>query len=399
MASIKKNNADISKKKKTISSKAKKRVRCSKVPNAKKCTAKKTGAYSTRLNTPVVSNRKTGTIRKTQKNDELIVKIPETGQVFRFKKEDGLRYKAVQGGKLKELSKSFYERVKAHERKRIIDELVEKGEVKYVFDSEEIRRLLIDNKEFLEHLSTGHYVYCDGRIILNDSRYVKLNNDFSSLQLTEEALYDPRGCCLIIYTKSGSDDKQRIIIPDKIRELESMKTDTNPLFNSLSDILLDVGNGNGGDIKPPDNFDGDNESDDDDGGGESKIRIYKFVYSPPKEGLEFIIKEQIKKEKTSINKLAEKLGISDATISRFWTDPDSRPDLANVVAVCLALHMVPHVSKQVIYLTGYTLRNTPLERVYEALLDAYYTDGIEACNELLKLLGFDSIPLTSTKFS
>ena len=97
---------------------------------------------------------------------------------------------------------------------------------------------------------------------------------------------------------------------------------------------------------------------------------------PPLNPIEYIIKTQLITMNMSVREFAEHIGLSEITIERFWTKPESRPKISSVIAVCIGLEFPPTTSEYVLALLGYHLRNIPPEDIYKALLTMYYKEGI-----------------------
>jgi len=72
---------------------------------------------------------------------------------------------------------------------------------------------------------------------------------------------------------------------------------------------------------------------------------------------------------------------------------DSRPELANIVAVCIALHLYPHESIKLINAAGYFFRNNKKDNTYQFLIDSAYNKNVHECNRFLESMNLD--PLTS----
>jgi len=91
--------------------------------------------------------------------------------------------------------------------------------------------------------------------------------------------------------------------------------------------------------------------------------------------------------------LAELTGLSDRTIRLMKWNADSRPELANIVAVCIALHLYPHESIKLINAAGYFFRNNKKDNTYQFLIDSAYNKNVHECNRFLESMNLD--PLTS----
>lgn len=90
--------------------------------------------------------------------------------------------------------------------------------------------------------------------------------------------------------------------------------------------------------------------------------------------------------------LAERSYMSARTIQRIRREEGYIPKLSNLVALCIGMQLPPVVSRQLIDLAGYRLLPANQEHLaYDFLLSGCSTYSIEACNDLLSGMGFDSL--------
>lgn len=115
---------------------------------------------------------------------------------------------------------------------------------------------------------------------------------------------------------------------------------------------------------------------------------------PPPDNVSFgeLLKMHMEAKKMTVEKLASETGLDEKTIQRYRNDSEIRPAIRNVVAICLALHLLPSDSFFLLRVAGYFLRNTATERAYRYLLNVYFNESVFHCNRVLLSYGFE--PLT-----
>lgn len=264
------------------------------------------------------------------------------------------------------------------------------------FSKEQLADLYFFSSQFREIAKSGEYVYAADRLIIYHPKCVVSGEDINSMKISEDVAAAPYKYSLtgmqstfaVYATRPGAEIKKvpksrlysRLMFgdPEMKAELSHTPVDQSAFIDTLFHSLLKACAGNGsGDDKPEDKPGGGNG-----GGGGSE---------PPSNLLRYIITSELERLNMSIEDLAEYLEISPRTISRFWTRPDARPALNNVIAICIGLHFPPTTSDLVLSLTGYCLRNIPQERAYRALINVLYTQDIHVCNRLLLLEGLQTL--------
>lgn len=88
----------------------------------------------------------------------------------------------------------------------------------------------------------------------------------------------------------------------------------------------------------------------------------------------------------------ELTGISDKTIQRYRLD-EVQPQLPYIVAICIALQLIPKWSEDMIALAGYSLRKIMPDQAYSYLLNTQFEKGdVAYCNRFLQ--EYNQPPLT-----
>lgn len=259
--------------------------------------------------------------------------------------------------------------------------------ITYSIKDIDIAKLYSTSTEFREIMGSGYYCLLDDHICLYTPELISSGDGPNTIAVSNKISSSPEQCCLAFVYRIPESDPQRtvrgryssprlrseaeklkyasmiFVHPEYLQTLQEKGINPMDFYKELQDTLPRTFIG-GGQEPPPD---------------------------PPRNPLEDLIKQMISIRHTSLKKLSDELKISEETIERFWTKPNARPKLENVIAVCIGLHMPPTTSDLIISLSGYNLRNVPQERGYRALINGYYKHQITTCNHLLLVSGLEAM--------
>ena len=251
-------------------------------------------------------------------------------------------------------------------------------EIRYAasFWRENLLDLYVENTKFRNSMDSGHYVYVDGRIVLNSPKYVTYIEGHAELRA--DIKDDVQAYCLhyrqeidfpdrkagqgtvrhpwchpaykprpgVFYQRSAKLPRRKILK----NELEDAKKIGSVNDVTLENILAIVGGGHG----PGENF------------SEALARFMK----------ESDITEE---------DLAELTGLAPKTIQRM-RNPNLRTSLKSVVAVCVALSLDLYNSMYLVHLAGFELTNSREDKVYYFILGFAYKESVYDCNRMLERL-------------
>ena len=283
-----------------------------------------------------------------------------------------------------------------------------KGHIQFRFDEEQLVDMYTYSSRFREIAKSGRYVYAAGMLLLYHPDCIRSGDDINSMKVSADAAKTPYKYSLVgeqssyaIYmNKPGTENKEpkkipkskyygKLIFgnPEKYGELSQLTANPAVITEDLLQLIMKActGGGSSGGGPTGTGFDDGDESE----GSHGNINIGDG--DTPSNMLRYIIKSELDRQNMSIKEFAKYLGISDRTISRFWTEPESRPDLCNVIAVCVGLHFPPTTSELILQLTGYWLREIPQEQAYRALINVFYTQDIHVCNRILIHEGLEAM--------
>lgn len=93
--------------------------------------------------------------------------------------------------------------------------------------------------------------------------------------------------------------------------------------------------------------------------------------------------------------LAARMGVATETVSRICRDV-YEPPINMAIAVCVALHLLPYQTVQLIGRLGYTLEGVSEQiRAYRLIVNVYYEESVASCNR--RLLKHRLKPLTNPR--
>ena len=106
----------------------------------------------------------------------------------------------------------------------------------------------------------------------------------------------------------------------------------------------------------------------------------------------YTLNQLMKWSKVNVKTLSSFSLISTKTIQRMRNSKDYQASIETIIALCVGMQLPPPVSRKFLEFAGFQIRySSELISVYDYILDEYYINGIFACNELLKSLGFNDL--------
>lgn len=91
----------------------------------------------------------------------------------------------------------------------------------------------------------------------------------------------------------------------------------------------------------------------------------------------------MKQANVTIEELEERSYISSRTISRLRTEERKEYTFDQVVAICVALHLPPWISRLMLQRAGLLLRHTVQHQAYQFILDCLYMESVDEVQQFL----------------
>ncbi len=235
----------------------------------------------------------------------------------------------------------------------------------FVIDRKSAFEIYQENETFRRQIQSGLYVYADGHICVNESKYVRKTNQ--GLMLTSWANAHVDICCLRFtsnYEPCG--------IADYCFGVMNSDEEYNRHYMAFANAKTELTE------------------------KEKLSAMTHILYSLPAsfpEALSFLMKQA----HVTVEKLEEKACISSRTISRLRTEERRDYSLDQTIAICIALHLPPWLSREMLVKAGYVLRPTKQHRAYQMALDCLFMDTVEDVQNFLVEAGCEKLRLKNSE--
>jgi hypothetical protein len=224
------------------------------------------------------------------------------------------------------------------------------------------------NVDFKKLLDSGKYVYVDAHFCINDSKYIRQNEN-GYAELTDYARQHIDECCLIFDIKARKNNKYgtqfytecvlfKSIVSDTIVEAKYSTSAQNFIVDARAEELKKIGN--------------------------SAKQLASIMRWLPTTFADTLVSHMDRLACTE-ESLAEKSLIHAKTIQRMRNDLRYKSKLETVIAICIGLQLHPILSTDLVGKAGFALKPFDEEHIiYQMLLTSYYQNSIYECNEILR---------------
>lgn len=237
------------------------------------------------------------------------------------------------------------------------------GNNTFVIARKDMLAIYRENEGFRQQIQSGQYIYVDGHICINDSRFVRHTE--KGLRLTAWANAHVDQCCLrfnSIYEPCGvADYRFGAMNSDEAYNQHYMAFAQEKGLLSSKEQLT------------------------------SMTQLISELPMAFSDALSYLMK----RAHLTIEAMEERAGISARTISRMRTQERRDYSLDQVIAICIALQLPPWLSREMIAKAGYLLRPIKQHQAYQLVLDCMFMDSVEDVQRFLVEAGCEKLRLTS----
>lgn len=240
------------------------------------------------------------------------------------------------------------------------------GNTSFVIDRKDVLNIYRENDSFRLQIQKGQYIYVDGHICINDSRFVRptekgvrltawANAHVDHCCLRFNSVYEPCGVADYRFGAMNSDEvyNQHYMAFAQEKGLLSNKEQLTAMTRLISELPIAF----------PD----------------ALCYLMKLAH-------------------LTIEGMEERAGISARTISRMRTQERRDYSLDQVIAICIALQLPPWLSREMIAKAGYLLRPIKQHQAYQLVLDCMFMDTVEDVQRFLVEAGCDKLRLNNAEF-
>ncbi|MDP3057843.1 MAG: hypothetical protein Q8N36_00060 [bacterium] len=223
------------------------------------------------------------------------------------------------------------------------------------------------NEDFKNLLNSGKYVYVDAHFCINDSKYVRQDEN-GYAELTDYARQHIDECCLIFDVRIQTNNRFgvnyykecvlfRDATSDKLKEVKYSSSVQNKATEARAEELKRIND-------------------------EAK-RTINIMRTLPAIFPDTLIAHMDRLNFT-VEFLEEKSLINAKTIQRMRNEGGYQPKLPTVVAICIGMKLSPILSADMIRKAGISFRVSEEHIIFQMLLNSHYQNSIYECNEILR---------------
>ena len=270
----------------------------------------------------------------------------------------------------------------------------------YLVEADQLVYALSEKPSLLKLYIEGKVVFAEGKLILNDPRYV--TEKAGELSLTPYAREHVDECCFLFDLKyhrkkktiekrvqEGAQaedarlEEQEMKMPRQlVPEHKAQTRRTIPLYFNRIDASCYVEAMLRDDAKEQSLEEEARNLDE----IEQQFRFILYAKDLVPEALGDAIRYHMKRLHVTVDMLSESTGIDSRTISRYRSG-QTIPSLEDLIAVCIGLHLAPQFSLSLLKKARYQLSDSLEDLGYELVLKKYSQNSITECNKILERCG------------
>lgn len=254
----------------------------------------------------------------------------------------------------------------------------------YTFDRNALRRSqtysigiqdaiveFVHNPNFRTLVKSGKYLYVDSHFCINDSKYIRYNDD-GNAWLTDYARQHIDECCLIFDLEIRRNEEYgaqfytecvlfKNVFSDTIVEAKFSDSVLNQQIESRASEMTRI---------------------------RDDVRLTTEIMRKLPPTLSGTLKAHMERLQVTVELLEERSLVKSRTIQRLRNNKGAQHRMSTIVAICIGLQLNPVFSQDLIRKAGLTFQVTEEQIIYQVLLNSFYQNSIYECNEVLAANGF-----------
>ena len=224
------------------------------------------------------------------------------------------------------------------------------------------------NGEFRQFMSRGEYVWADGHVCINNPQYLRATDEGARLTPWANAHADT--CCIRFEQVWLPESEEYVWLFGTLNSSEDYNREYNHYLSRRTDLSarqqLELRN-----------------------------RLMQSMPVSFPDALVYLMENRAEGAIT-VEKLAAAAQVSTKTIQRYRNDLSASYHPDAVVAICIALHLPPWLSRVLLDKAGIAVRSYGPRGYYGEILDCYYMDTIPQIQKYLESSGYPKLKLQET---
>ncbi len=253
------------------------------------------------------------------------------------------------------------------------DEIALKNNQTFSISAEDVLYEYATKPTFKKMIDSGEFLYVNAHVCINDPKYIE-KNDSGYACLTEYARNHIDECCLTFDVKAKPNARYGI---EYYKEAVLFR-------DAASDIFIEVSFSESQH----------NLSTEDAAKQFTALsnKLYEIAAIQRQLPMTFgdSVVAHMNRVGISVEKLAERAGISSKTIQRIRSEFDYKPQLGTVISICVGLQLPPPLGEDLVVKSGYAFMPGNQKHIlYQWILSGMYLKSIDECNELMKASNYN----------
>ncbi|MBB4825012.1 DNA-binding XRE family transcriptional regulator [Sporosarcina luteola] len=247
------------------------------------------------------------------------------------------------------------------------DKVALKNNQTFSISAEDVLYEYATKPAFTKLIDSGDFLYVNAHVCINHPKYIE-KNDSGFATLTEYARNHIDECCLIFDVKAKPNVRYGI---EYYREAV--------LFRDVaSDVFIEVSFS-----ESSHNLSAEDAAKQFTALSNKLNEIASIQRQLPMTFGDSVV-AHMNRVGISVEKLAERAGVSSKTIQRIRSEFDYKPQLGTVISICVGLQLPPPLGEDLVVKSGYSFMPGNQKHIlYQWILSGMYLKTINECNELM----------------
>ena len=255
------------------------------------------------------------------------------------------------------------------------DEIALKNNQTFSISAQDVLYEYAAKPAFRELMDSGQFLYVNAHVCINDPKYIQ-ENAGGYATLTEYARNHIDECCLIFDVKAKKNARYGIeyyreavlfrdVVSDVFIEVSYSESQHNLTTEETAEKYIALSN---------------------------KLSEIATIHRQLPMTFSDCVVAHMDRLGISVEKLAERAGVSTKTIQRIRNELDYKPKLGTIISICVGLQLPPPLGQDLVLKSGNVFMPGNQKHIlYQWMLSGMYLKPIDECNELMKASNYKEL--------
>lgn len=248
------------------------------------------------------------------------------------------------------------------------EEHTEKGQSTFVIGRKALADLYHRSGEFRQLMGRGDFVWADGHVCMNDPQFLRATKEGARLTPWANAHVD--ACCLRFEKVWLQENEESVWLFGTLNSSEDYVREYDRFLDRRMSLTA----------------------------RERLIRRNRLMQEMPEDFSDALVylMENRDEGRVTVEELAALAHVSSRTVNRYRNGQLSACSPDTVVALCIALHLPPWLSRLMLDKAGFSVKSYGPRGYYGEILDCCFMDTVSEVQEYLRSAGYPELKLQDT---